>query len=80
MIHLVTVKLVRDPNHDASKKVTGVCPVSQLPCTDVAGQHHTLAVAAVDEDDAIDYVRRHFGGSIHITRVEATNLSIEPNR
>lgn len=69
MLVLVTVKLPRNPNHDPRNKVTGDCPVNDLPCTDVTGEHHTLMLSAMEVADAEDCVRRDYPG-IHITRSE----------
>jgi hypothetical protein len=75
MIYLVTVKLPRDPAHNPAKKVAGTCPVSGLSCTDVTGQHHTLAVGAANPEAAANAVGEYFP---HITRVEACGLPTLP--
>lgn len=66
---LITVKLPKNPEHNPREKKTGPCPVSDLPCTDVTGEHHTFISdfpgATADE------VRIHFADQYHVTRVES---------
>ena len=76
MFVLVTVKLPRNPEHDPRRKVTGPCPVNGSVCTDVTGEHHTVAVSAPPgcaESAAIAgaeaFIRAARPG-IHITRSE----------
>lgn len=81
MIHLITVKLPRNPDHNPRAKVVGPCPVTGLPCTDVTGEHHTFAVVAEDAakimtDMALlhGHVTRAALLYGHVTRVETVEL------
>lgn len=64
---LVTIKLPKNPEHDPRDKKTGACAVSR-ECTDVTGEHHTVAVR---DDGAVQMLRDRYG---HITRVENIHL------
>ena len=62
---IVTVKFARDPNHDPSNKVTGICPADEnAVCTDVTGQHHSYLAT----DEEIEALRKD---GVHITRIES---------
>lgn len=65
---LVTVKLPRNPAHDPNNKIAGaMCPAGGDTCTDMTGQHHTVAIMA----ESASQIQRKLGHSIHITRIEA---------
>jgi hypothetical protein len=68
--YLVTVKVARNPDHDPTAKRTGECPLS-MQCTDVTGQHHTVIVQAVDDDEALRLAQ---GLGVHITRIERSGV------
>lgn len=70
MIYLVTMKLTRDPDHDPRNKKTGPCPVTGGACTDVTGEHHTVAITA----DSVEEARQKFTAHTHITRIEEVAL------
>lgn len=67
MRYLVTVKLPKDRNHDSKKKVTGKCPVTGLPCTDVTGQHHTILHIS---SHSVEEVAEVWSKTHYVTRVE----------
>lgn len=68
---LVTLKLPKRADHDATCKVTGRCPAPGGGiCTDVTGQHHSVLVRADSADDAAARFPDH-----HITRVEEAIVS-----
>lgn len=66
-VHLVTIKLPKNPAHDPKNKITAECVVSP-ECTDSTGEHHTIAVRT---DAEVDALREKFG---HMTRIEQVVL------
>lgn len=62
---IVTVKLVRNLDHDPQHKQTGPCQFSEI-CTDVTGEHHSFLMAG-PESLVRDVMRRR---GVHITRIE----------
>lgn len=65
-MYLVTVKVKKNPNHDPHNKVTGLCPVTGLECSDVTGEHHTLTSYL----GSIEECREFWGKEYHVTRIE----------
>jgi len=55
--------------HDPKNKVTGECPVSGEPCTDVTGEHHSF-ICRGDDLSTAESVRDTYKGIYHVTRVE----------
>lgn len=79
MLYAVTVRLPKNPEHNPRAKVTGVCPVTGDPCTDITGEHHTF-LADFDghtlhgkEIDA-EGVREFYRNTFHVTRVESVEV------
>lgn len=70
MQYLITVKLPKYSKHDPKNKITGACPVTGLPCTDVTGQHHTLLYVSSLPAERVAEVAAQWDGAHHVTRVE----------
>ena len=68
-LYIVTVKLLKDPNHDPHNKVEGICPIDMDAwCTDVTGEHHTTTVLG---DEELEEIKKQYD---HITRIESINV------
>lgn len=68
-LYVVTVALPKNKSHDPKNKVTGPCPVSNLPCTDVTGEHHSF-VSWHDNLD-VEEVKTYWQATYsRVTRVE----------
>lgn len=77
---LVTIRLPRNADHDPHNKVTGPCPVNDSqPCTDITGEHHTIAVWVTPEQTVTEIKSRISAGALsrwssaRLTRVEMTD-------
>lgn len=66
MKFIVTMKMLKNPNHDPNNKRTGTCPVS-AQCTDHTGQHHSFIMEGDSIEEARHRANQEFG---HITRIE----------
>lgn len=67
MRFIVTVKDLKNPDHDPMNKKTGPCKWSDL-CTDVTGEHHSFLATADSADQILEQYRAN---EIHVTRIEA---------
>lgn len=66
---LVTVKLPKNPDHDPRNKKVGQCPVNtDILCTDITGEHHTVLWEGDSLYQAMFYWKSDRG--LHVTRVE----------
>lgn len=68
IMHLVTVRLPKNPFHNPRAKVAGDCPAAPgMTCTDVTGEHHTILVSST----ALVELHATYP---HITRIEQVHL------
>jgi len=76
-LFLVTVWLPARPDRNPHNKITGPCPLNGEPCTDITGEHHTLALWAPVETDAEeirDTIPLSQWPGARVTRVETTRV------
>lgn len=64
---IVTVRLPKNPEHDPTNKVSGVCPFS-AHCTDVTGEHHSFLGTHNSAAELKRQLTDDYG--YHVTRIE----------
>lgn len=70
--YIVTVRMLKkNPAHNPQAKVTGDCPVTGRPCTDVTGEHHSfLRIGMYDEAEVRESIATVGKGIYRLTRLE----------
>jgi len=72
---LVTLRFPRNPSHNPHGKQAGPCPANGMPCTDMTGEHHTIAVWCPNEMTAeemhVSIPLDQFPPGTRVTRVES---------
>jgi len=65
---IVTVKIKKDVEHNPHNKLSGRCPVNEMACTDITGEHHSMIIEGKTLPEIRNKVKKK--GYNHITRIE----------